>query len=191
MPKRIVSIPVPNLNACQSLSRLLMVRAYAGVSCGEKDQALNDVRVMFRFAEGMGKDATLINALVAITVARMAIDPCWLMLENRELTAQQLIVLDARLARLDIKEMILLALRGEAACMINSTDWIAEEPGNVSLVGMYGGKSSTLRQGAGLALRIALWNLNPQAVSEGNKGAMINHFLNYQFYQFALDANHK
>jgi len=204
MPKRLVFIPVPNLNACQSLSRLLMVRAYAGVSCGEKDQALNDERVMLRFVEGMGKDATLINALVAITVARMAIDPCWLMLENRELTAQQLIVLDASLARLNIEHMIVNALRGESVFMINSTDWIADEPGNGSLVAMYGGKPSTLRQGARLALCIALWNLNPQAVSEGNKGAAINHFLNYQLLPLRgssligltkgcaqLDADHK
>ena len=177
--ERMISMPLPNMGSCQIFARLLLLRASAGAACGERRQAVNDVRAMLRFAEGIGHEATLINVLVALTIARMDLDPCWLLLESGCLSSEELMLLSQDLARLDFAQMTMIALQGEAVFVVDTADLLAENSDQLSLLKINSGKPS-FREASNRLLSMALWHLNAQAVAQGNKGNTIQCLLDYQ-----------
>ncbi len=77
-----VNTLLPDLSAIRGLAKELQGRARAEVADGRLDDALRTLKTMFAMARHVGVHPTLIGGLVGVAIARMALDPLELMLEQ-------------------------------------------------------------------------------------------------------------
>jgi hypothetical protein len=72
---------LPDVQGMRALARALQARFRAEVSSGRVDDGIRTAKTMFALARHMGEHPTMIGDLVAIAMARVAIDPFQEMLE--------------------------------------------------------------------------------------------------------------
>jgi hypothetical protein len=104
---------IAHLGAFFAASKCIVLAAQAAAAGGEPQAAAKRIAVLIRFTEGTGNDPLLINSLVTLTIARIALDPAWTLLNAREASDESLVTLQRSLERLDIRTMTTKALEGE------------------------------------------------------------------------------
>lgn len=177
MPVYLIALRHVNLNSCQTLTRLLALRAEAGLAANLHPQAARDIRVMLRIAEGVGQDATLINALVTMNVSTAALEPCWSLLEHAKCDGDTLSALEGDLARVDICEMMMTSLRGEMLVWTSAAEMLGDQAGGMNFLSFGGGRPSGVKEALGYYAELGMWSLNPQGIAKGNKGQGVQTML--------------
>ncbi|MDB6116842.1 MAG: hypothetical protein JWO08_623 [Verrucomicrobiaceae bacterium] len=127
-----------------NLARILTEHAQAAVAAGEPQMAVDDTRVLLRLAELVASDHLALDALVSITMLKMAQEPVWSLLRSRTANDQQLQNLMESLSRVDLRQILLNCHRGEMLAAIDFREWETTHPveaaelGTKSLAAMLG-----------------------------------------------------
>ncbi len=180
LPARLLAIPMQHLSAVQVLARVGHLRAQACCSSDDWTRATTEIRTMLRLAEGLSHEPLEINALVAITVMRIAMEPTWSLLQTGKAPESLLLDLQRELARIELKDRMLQALRGELAAIVQEADLLDQGLGQTETAFIHFAESPNSPSEYLQALPIiALGKLNPHAGYIGNKASVVNAFLEY------------
>ena len=109
-----------DLAALKRCSQVLQLRAIAELADGQSAKALDDVKLMLRLNDSIRSSPFLISHLVRMAIASIAMQPIWEGLAEHKWSDEQLVALDAELAKLDFLADYEFAMRGELAFAIGS-----------------------------------------------------------------------
>ena len=109
------SIMLPHLAALKKASQVLQLRAIAELQSGQTKKAFDDVQLALRLADSVRTEPIMISHLVRIAMLQITFQPVWEGLAEHRWSDEQLVALDAELARLDFPADYELSLRGELA----------------------------------------------------------------------------
>jgi len=134
---------LPYLSATKRCAQILQLRAIAELADGHSSNALQDVELLLRVNDSLRNSPLLISQLVQIAIVGYEIQPVWEGLAEHQWSDQQLVDLDASLAREDFLADYELAMRGERACAI-STFEIMRHTGEI-VVSSADGNNTTVK----------------------------------------------
>jgi hypothetical protein len=106
---------LPHLAAMKRCSQVLQLRIIAELQAREADKALADVKLSLRLVESIRTEPFLISELVRIAMFEIALQPIYEGLAEHRWSDEQLVTLDAELAKLDFLADYQSAMRGERA----------------------------------------------------------------------------
>lgn len=121
-------IPLPHLAEIKRICQQLELKACAELAAGSGEMALADVQLILRLADSLKDEPFLICYLVRIACVRLAIQPVWEGLAERQWSDGQLQELQKSLGRFDLVTDAKWPLRAERACSILTIDSVAENP---------------------------------------------------------------
>ena len=107
--------PLAELKRCTQLLRL---RAVAELADGQNAKALDDEKLLLYLNNSLHDSPFLISHLVRIAIVSIGIQPIWEGLAEHKWSDEQLVVLDAELAKIDFLADYEFAMRGERAFAI-------------------------------------------------------------------------
>ena len=111
----VVATPAPHYSALQQIFSTLSLRACAELATDHADDALTDIELSSRLAQGMSAEPMLITELVQSVGVGLTLSPVWEGLADRRWSANQLARLQADLERIDALADAAFMLRGERA----------------------------------------------------------------------------
>lgn len=100
----------------KTLSMSFRLRALAYLETHQPTDAAEEIEIIWRLADLMNTQPTLISRLVAIAMMRIALEPIWHGLARNQWTAAQIEQLQARLSTFNEMADFQSALRAECAC---------------------------------------------------------------------------
>ncbi len=106
---------LPHLSTIKGISSMVRLRAIARLKTGQKDQAVQDVRLTLRLAESFREETFLISQLVRIAILHLALHPVWEGCARHEWTDAQLVELQSALAGIRLIEDYGRTMRAERA----------------------------------------------------------------------------
>jgi hypothetical protein len=109
------SIMLPHLAALKRGSQVLELRAVAHLQNGQAENAFGDVELALRLADSVRTEPIMISHLVRIAMLQITFQPVWEGLAEHRWSDEQLVTLDAELAKLDFLADYELSQRGELA----------------------------------------------------------------------------
>jgi tetratricopeptide (TPR) repeat protein len=115
-----VSSLLPVLAELKRCSQVLQLRAAAELADGQSGKALEDVKLFLYLNNSLRSSPFLISHLVRMAIANMALQPIWEGLAEHKWSDEQLVALDAELAKMDFLADYEFAMRGERAFAIAS-----------------------------------------------------------------------
>ena len=135
------AILLPHLAALKQCSQVLGLRATAELQSRQGEPALADVKLSLRLADAIRTEPFLISPLVRIAMVRIALQPVYEGLAERQWSDRQLAELDAELAKLDFVTDYRAAMRGEMILgQIGTLDYLRRHPEQLyNLSGNFGG----------------------------------------------------
>jgi hypothetical protein len=107
------AILLPHLGAMKRCAQVLQLRAIAELQNGQSDEALADVKLMFRLTDSVRTEPILISPLVRNAIVNLALQPVWEGLAEHKWSDAQLLELEQELAKLDFLADYKLGMRGE------------------------------------------------------------------------------
>ncbi len=122
------TILLPHLATMKRATQLLKLRALAELQNGQSEKALADVHLTLRLTEAMRTEPFLISHLVRIAMTEIILQPIYEGLANHQWTDNQLVTLDAELAKLDFLADYQLAMRGERVFSLSIIDYVSKKP---------------------------------------------------------------
>jgi hypothetical protein len=108
------------LGVLKRCSQVLQLRAVAELADGQSAKALDDVKLMLYLNNSLRNSPFLISHLVRMAITSIALQPIWEGLAEHKWSDEQLVALDAELAKLDYLADYGFAMRGERAFAIGS-----------------------------------------------------------------------
>ena len=118
---------LPHLSAMKRCSQVLQLRAIAELQAGEADKALADVKLSLRLIESFRTEPFLISELVRSAMFEITLQPIYEGLAEHRWSDEQLVTLDAELAKLDFLADYQSAMRGERAMTCATIDFISKK----------------------------------------------------------------
>jgi hypothetical protein len=115
---------MPHLARVKSAVQYLSLHANAALEAGDRQTALEDLRLVFRLAESMRGEATLISQLVRMAALQLALEPLWEGLASHRWTDADLKVIEDELGKMDFFADYHFAVRGERACNLWGVDYM-------------------------------------------------------------------
>jgi hypothetical protein len=115
---------LPHLPRLKAGAQYLSLHADASLKAGDREVALQDVKLMFRLIESIRNEPNLISYLVRIAMAQLALQPVWEGLADRQWTEADLNVIESDLGKVDFLADYQFAVRGERACNLWAVDYI-------------------------------------------------------------------
>jgi hypothetical protein len=115
-----VSTLLPVLSELKRCSQVLQLRAAAELAEGQSEKALDDVKLLLYLNNSLHSSPFLISHLVRMAIANITLQPIWEGLAEHRWSDEQLIALDAELAKMDFLADYEFAMRGERAFAIAS-----------------------------------------------------------------------
>jgi hypothetical protein len=106
---------LPNAQKMRALARLMKLRGRVAVARGRTDQAVQSVEAVFATSRAMEHQLLLIEHLVRLALANMALRETEFLLNEVELTDEQLVRLQAEVQALDLQQGLTEGLLGERA----------------------------------------------------------------------------
>jgi hypothetical protein len=155
---------LPHLAALKRCSQVLQLRAIAELQNDESDKALADVKLMLRLTDSIRTEPILISHLVRIAMLQITLQPVYEGLAEYKWSEEQLVALDAELAKLDFLADYKLSMRGELGFQGGIIEYLRRQPDqfmNLSAEN-YSGKTSPL------PARI-VWQLIPNSFFHQNR----------------------
>jgi hypothetical protein len=104
---------LPNAQKTRCLARLMMLRGRVAVAKSETEQAVESVEALFGTSRAMSHQLLLIEHLVRMATATMALREVEFLLNETDLTDEQLARLQALVAELDFQQGLSESLMGE------------------------------------------------------------------------------
>jgi hypothetical protein len=126
---------LPHLARIKASAQYLALHANAAQKAGDRETALQDVKLMFRLIETIHDEPILISHLVRFATLAIAMQPVWEGLADRQWTDAQLSAIETELSKLDFLADYQLAMRAERACGVWGVDYIRKQ-GIYALEGM-------------------------------------------------------
>jgi hypothetical protein len=117
---RSASTLLPVLAELKRCSQLLQLRASAELADGQNEKALDDIKLLLYLNNSLRNSPFLISHLVRIAIVAINVQPIWEGLAEHKWSDEQLIALDAELAKLDFLSDYDFTMRGEQAFAIAS-----------------------------------------------------------------------
>jgi hypothetical protein len=114
---------LPHVARLKASSQYLSLHANAALKGGDRETALEDVKLLFRLMEAIRSEPTVISHLVRVALAQIALQPVWEGLADRQWTEADLSVIESELGKLDFLADYHLAMRGERACNVWAVDY--------------------------------------------------------------------
>jgi tetratricopeptide (TPR) repeat protein len=111
---------LPVLAELKRCSQLLQLRASAELADGQNEKALGDVKLLLYLNNSLRSSPFLISHLVRIAIVAINVQPIWEGMAEHKWSDEQLIALDAELAKLDFLADYEFTMRGERAFEIAS-----------------------------------------------------------------------
>ena len=111
---------LPYLANMKRCAQLFQLRILAELDNGQSEQALDDVKLLLHVNDSIRNSPFLISHLVRLAIASMELQPIWEGLAEHKWSDEQLVALDAELAKLDFLADYAFAMRGERAFAIAS-----------------------------------------------------------------------
>jgi hypothetical protein len=112
------AILLPHLAALKKCSQVLQLRSIAELQNGQPEKALADVKLALQLTDKIRTEPFLISHLVRIAMVQIMLQPVWEGLSEHQWSEEQLVALDAELAKLDFLADYDFATRGERGCDI-------------------------------------------------------------------------
>jgi hypothetical protein len=117
------ALMLPHLSRMKATSQYLSLHANAALEAGDRETALEDVKLSFRLIEAIRSEPIVISHLVRIAQVQIALQPVWEGLADRQWTDAELSVIDSELGKLDFLADYQFPMRGERACNIWGVDY--------------------------------------------------------------------
>lgn len=118
---------IPHLARIKASAQYLSLHASAALKAGDRDTALEDVKLSFRLIESIRNEPTLISHLVRIATQALAMQPVWEGLADRQWTEAELRVIESELGKLDFLADYHFAMRCERAWNVWAVDYIRKQ----------------------------------------------------------------
>ncbi len=106
---------LPHLATFKGISSVVRLRALARLQAGQKDEAVQDVRLTIRLAESVAAEPFIISQLVRIAILQTAVQPVWEGCVRHAWTDAQLAELQTALAQIKLLADYGRSMRGERA----------------------------------------------------------------------------
>ncbi len=113
---------LPILADLKRCSQTLQLRASAELADGQNTKALDDVALLLHLSNSLRTSPFLMSALVRFAIANIVLQPIWEGLAEHKWSDEQLVALDAELAKMDFLADYGFTMRGERAFAIATLD---------------------------------------------------------------------
>jgi hypothetical protein len=113
---------LPVLAELKRCTQVLQLRAVAELADGQSAKALDDVKLSLYLNNSLRSSPFLISHLVRMAIANIALQPVWEGLAEHEWSDEQLVALDAELAKMDFLADYEFTMRGRGAFAIASLE---------------------------------------------------------------------
>lgn len=117
---------IPALLGFRGVIRTLRARASLELRAGHPERALEDVRTAFRVADHLKAEPTFLPALLRAAILNITLQVVWEGLEDHLWKPDQLALLQAECARVDLIGSLMLAWQGERLMFITSLSGLAD-----------------------------------------------------------------
>ena len=124
---------LPHLARLKASAQYLSLHANAALKAGDRETALEDVKLLFRLIESIRSEPILISHLVRVATLAIALQPVWEGLADRAWSEAELRVIESELGKLDFLADYHFAVRGERASDIWWADFIRTASGGKAL----------------------------------------------------------
>ena len=114
----------PHLARLKASSQYLSLHAVAALKAGDRETALEDIKLSFRLVEALRGEPSLISFKVRIAMMQRALQLVWEGLADRQWTEAELSAIESELGKLDFLADYHLAMRGERAGGVWGVDFI-------------------------------------------------------------------
>jgi hypothetical protein len=121
------AMTIPHLARLKSASHYLALHAAAALKAGDRETALEDLKLSFRLIETIRREPNLMSHLVRIAETQIALQPLWEGLADRQWTEADLGVMESELGKLDFLADYQFAMRGERACNLWGVDYFRKK----------------------------------------------------------------
>jgi hypothetical protein len=133
------AILLPHLKMVRGVSERLRLKTCAELAGGQSDQALEDLRLMFRLVDSLKGDPFLISHLVRLACAQRAGQPIWEGLAEHRWSEAQLQELETRLQQYNFVADLKAPLAGEQAASLATVELVRKKgPWYVDYIGSQG-----------------------------------------------------
>jgi hypothetical protein len=122
------AILLPHLSALKKCSQTLQLRSLAELQNGQPEKALADVKLALQLSDKIRTEPFLISHLVRIAMLQIMLQPVYEGLAERRWSEEQLVALDAELAKLDFVADYQLSMRGELGCQGGEMNRLRRHP---------------------------------------------------------------
>jgi hypothetical protein len=109
-------------------AQVLQLRAIAELQDGQNERALADVKLSLRLADSIRTEPFLISHLVRIAMLQITLQPIYEGLASHQWSEEQLVALDAELAKLNFLADCRLSMRGELGFQGGMTEYLRRHP---------------------------------------------------------------
>jgi hypothetical protein len=141
------AILLPHLAALKKCSQTLQLRSLAELQNGQPGKALADVKLALQLTDKIRTEPFLISHLVRIAMVNLTLQPVYEGLAEHRWSEEQLVTLDAELAKLDLLADYKLGMRGEMGCQGGEMDRLRRHPEQMQdLGGMSDGEGGVMSQ---------------------------------------------
>jgi hypothetical protein len=117
-------ILLPHLAILKQCSLALQLRAIAELQNNQPRKAFDDVKLALQLTDKIHSEPFLISHLVRIAILQITLQPIYEGLASHQWSEEQLIALDAELAKLDFLADYKLAMRGEMGLQGGDIDYL-------------------------------------------------------------------
>jgi hypothetical protein len=115
---------LPCLARVKTSEQFVSFHAIAALKAGDRETALEDMKLMFRLLESIRGEPILISHLVRAASLFITLGPVWEGLADRQWAEPDLRVIESELGKLNFLADYELAMRGERACNLWAIDYI-------------------------------------------------------------------
>jgi hypothetical protein len=122
------AILLPHLAVCKSCAQLFQLRSVAELQNGQPDKALDDVKLALQLTDKIRTEPFLISHLVRIAMLQIMLQPVWEGLAEHKWSDEQLVALDAELAKFDFPADYKLGMHGELGGQGGEMDRLRRHP---------------------------------------------------------------
>ena len=117
----------PHWSRMPASSQYLALHATAALQAGDRQMALEDVKLGFRLIESIRREPIVASHPVRLDMLRIGLQPVWEGLADRQWTEADLRVMASELGKLDFLADYHFAVRGERALDLRGMDYIRKQ----------------------------------------------------------------
>jgi hypothetical protein len=159
---------LPHLARLKGSAQYLSLHADAALKAGDRETALEDMRLLFRLIESVRSEPVVISHLVRVSMLAIALQPLWEGLADRQWAEADLRVIESELGKLDFLADYHFAMRGERACNVWGVGYI-RKVGLQGIEGIFERSEPTWQGEAKRFMSSATFRLIPAGWFDQNK----------------------